>query len=147
MRIIICDDNQADLECHAAYIKKAADELNEPLELKKFNNASQVIFALEDSVLPVDAVFLDLRMPDIDGIKLAKDIRGYGYRNSIVFLTGSDVYWRSGYEIGALNYMIKGEVTQEKINDVVGRIAQESHALSAKYISVTSGGQTHNIRV
>jgi DNA-binding LytR/AlgR family response regulator len=59
--------------------------------------------ALAQSVEP-DIAFLDIRMPEMDGIEAARALSG---RVHIVFVTAFDEYAISAFEHGAVDYLLK----------------------------------------
>ncbi len=57
----------------------------------------------------VDVVFLDIQMPDLSGIELARvlDKGEYGIGPRIVFTTAFSQYALEGYKVDALDYLVK----------------------------------------
>lgn len=53
------------------------------------------------------AFFLDIQMGSMTGIDVAKKLRSSGYKGIIVFLTAFREYVFHGYEVRALNYLLK----------------------------------------
>jgi DNA-binding LytR/AlgR family response regulator len=58
-----------------------------------------------------DIVFVDIRMPGLDGLQLAQRIKGQAH---IVFVTAYDQYAIDAFEHGAMDYLLK-PVTAERI--------------------------------
>jgi len=57
----------------------------------------------------VDCIILDLRLPDIDGLDVCKQIRSFNDRVSIIMLTarGQEVDKLRGFKVGADDYITK----------------------------------------
>jgi two-component system response regulator LytT len=56
----------------------------------------------------IQLVFLDINMPDLNGIELAKIIAASQSNNTqIIFTTGYDRYAVESYKVGALDYLLK----------------------------------------
>lgn len=74
----------------------------------KYKNA---ISALQDAKLleETDLVFMDIHMPDLDGIELAKMIKAIQGDNAprLVFTTAYNQYAIEGYKLEALDYLLK----------------------------------------
>ncbi len=51
-----------------------------------------------------DIVFLDIRMPEMDGIEAARALAGQAH---VVFVTAFDQYAISAFEQGAVDYLLK----------------------------------------
>ena len=65
MRIIAVDDEKLALDALLGSIRKAAPEA----EIYGFNDAAEALDFLEDQ--PCEVAFLDVEMPEINGVELA----------------------------------------------------------------------------
>jgi len=54
-----------------------------------------------------DLIFLDIKMPSIDGMELAKKIRAMDTKVMIIFVTSLAQYAIKGYEVNAFDYILK----------------------------------------
>ncbi|TDT61892.1 LytR/AlgR family response regulator transcription factor [Fonticella tunisiensis] len=54
-----------------------------------------------------DVVFLDINLPGMNGIELAKKIRDFNKNISIVFVTAYDEYALEAFELYAMDYVLK----------------------------------------
>ena len=73
--------------------------------VSKFNNTSEFISAHPDNFV---IVFMDINIPnDINGMKAIKKLRAMGSKAVVIFCTRYAQYAINGYEVGALNYLIK----------------------------------------
>lgn len=66
---------------------------------------------------------LDIQLNNENGIAIAKQLRTAGYKGSIVFLTSYEDYVFDGYNVNALNYLLK-PLTYEQFYDCVTRVAE-----------------------
>ncbi|MGH4139399.1 LytR/AlgR family response regulator transcription factor [Clostridium sp.] len=70
-----------------------------------------------------EIVFLDIEMPEIDGVTLADEISKMGFPVNIVFATVFDKYAVKAFEINAIDYVLKPfsekrlQITMDKINE------------------------------
>lgn len=55
----------------------------------------------------IDVFLLDIQMKKLNGIEVAKTLRNNGYDGDIIFLTSFREYVFKGYEVHALNYLLK----------------------------------------
>jgi len=67
---------------------------------------------------PTDVAFLDIRMPVMSGLDVAREIAG---RTHVVFVTAYDEYAIAAFDEGAVDYLLK-PVSPERIDKVVTRL-------------------------
>lgn len=67
-----------------------------------FSNAIEALGALKEN--PVNLVFLDIQMPELSGLELAKLIPS---TTRIIFTTAFNQYALEGYRVHALDYLLK----------------------------------------
>lgn len=56
---------------------------------------------------PVDAAFLDIEMPKLSGLELAKQLKALNRRTGIVFVTAYDQYALDAFSVRASGYLLK----------------------------------------
>jgi DNA-binding LytR/AlgR family response regulator len=56
---------------------------------------------------PTDLVFLDIIMPELSGVEIAKRLREQGFTGPIVFLTSSNDFAAESYAVEAFSYILK----------------------------------------
>ncbi|MDQ4118311.1 MAG: LytTR family DNA-binding domain-containing protein [Actinomycetota bacterium] len=83
----------------------------------------------------IDVVFLDIRMPGLDGLELARVLSGMTVRPDVVFVTAHDDRAVDAYEIGAKDYLLK-PLRTERLSAALDRIVA----------SRSSAGQVEPIR-
>jgi DNA-binding LytR/AlgR family response regulator len=74
---------------------------------------------------PPDIVFLDIQIPDPNGLQVARII---GDRCHIVFVTAYDAHALEAFERGAVDYLLK-PVARERLAETVGRLQRRLQAL------------------
>jgi len=74
---------------------------------------------------PYSAIFIDIELPGINGMDIAKTIRANGFTAMIVFTTSHEQYVYEGYEAEAFRYLLK-PVTDSDIKICVARIIQDA---------------------
>lgn len=133
MRIAICDDE----EIYRVELKTLLDKLliNVDYNIDTFDDGNRLSESFMN--LPYDLVFLDIEMPAVDGITLAKKIRAVSEKVFIVFLTSHVEYAIEGYEVNALRYLTK-PVDLEKLKEVI-RYVQEKQGNSRHLIIKEEG--------
>lgn len=118
IKTIIVDDEQPSLD-------KLAKLLNESamVEIKgKFTQPFAALEFLETN--KIDAVFLDIEMPDMDGIELSNRVINIQGQIAVVFVTAYNQYAVEAFRLNALDYLMK-PATAERLNDTLKRIVTE----------------------
>lgn len=102
MKILICDDEQTNLNTLRIHIE----------EYMQNHHILYSMTALTDArVLPADAIFdlafLDIQMPYIDGITLAKQLRQHNPKLALFFVTNYDEYQDDAMDLQAFRFFEK----------------------------------------
>ena len=69
-----------------------------------------------------DAIFLDVRMPDLDGLELARVLRRFATPPQIVFVSAYDSAAVDAFELHALDYLRK-PVGRRRVEEAIERVA------------------------
>jgi DNA-binding LytR/AlgR family response regulator len=136
MRIAICDDQAECLEQTLSAIRKCISVAEARIDLFK----GGLSFLKEVKRAPYDLVFLDIEMPEMDGITLAKKLRKLSADVPIIFLTSHIEYALDGYEVNALRYLTK-PVKLEKIRDVISLVVDRMRQQRILWIKTDLGEQ------
>lgn len=101
MQIVIVDDEPLMLKRLANIVMKA-----EPTcRLETFGNAADALaFAKKNDV---DVFFLDIRLPEMDGVTLARKIKVLQPRANVIFSTGYSEYMPEAFLLNVSGYLLK----------------------------------------
>ncbi len=88
MRIAVCDDETAVLKLVSVFIRTEFENRREPVTVSSYTSAVRLISDLETKQF--DAVFLDIRMPEMDGFRAAEELRKNAPEAKIIFITTED---------------------------------------------------------
>lgn len=122
MNISLCDDNAQE----RAYIKTLvldwADRSGAGVSIREYPSAEALLFSYSD--FPPDILLLDIEMPGLSGVALAKKLRQDGNRLlRIIFITAYSDYISEGYDVAATHYLLK-PVDREKLFSVLSRAVE-----------------------
>ena len=104
IKIALVDDNKKDLAVMQGYLRSAMESGEFNFAFDSFTDSLEFIETYNGKY---DIVFLDIEMPMLDGMELARKLRKMGSDCCIVFITNMPQYALQGYEVEALAYLIK----------------------------------------
>lgn len=119
MKIAIIEDEKAHSQLLESYIQSFRREEQVQMELQYFESAENFLFVWEEEH-DFDLLFLDIQMAGMDGMSLAKQIRCQNEEVMIVFTTGISDYIQEGYEVEALQYLLK-PLKEESVHKCLSR--------------------------
>lgn len=73
----------------------------------------------------IDAVFLDVRMPGLDGLELARVLRRFERPPAVVFVSAFDDAAVSAFELAALDYLVK-PVSRRRLDEAIDRVVRHA---------------------
>ncbi|MBQ8611193.1 MAG: response regulator transcription factor [Oscillospiraceae bacterium] len=146
--VAVCDDAPRQREQLAALVQRWAAHSGREVRTELFADAAAYLFCHEESAA-VDILLLDIEMPGMNGVELARTVREKDSAVQLVFITGYMEYLAEGYDVEALHYLLK-PVEEEKLFAVLERAAQRL-AERRRSLLVTTAGETlrlplHEIR-
>ena len=107
LRICVCDDRKEDIASIKALVDRFAQRYPKyPIQASYFHIPYELLEALEKSG-GYDLYLLDIIMPHMSGIELAKKIRNRGERAKLLFLTTSREYGIEAIGVKASGYLLK----------------------------------------
>ncbi|GAA3250258.1 LytTR family DNA-binding domain-containing protein [Pseudonocardia petroleophila] len=86
----------------------------------------------------VEVVFLDIRMPGLDGLELARVFSSMAVPPSVVFVTAHDDRAVDAYEVGAVDYLLK-PLRSERLSASIDRILASRTAAMAEPVQQENG--------
>ena len=147
MNVLICDDNAKEREwCHKELLKNQG-YFEEGLEVLEYESGNELLFKYPDLDIDIDIIFLDIMMPGLDGITVAKKLRDMNYSGEIVFFTGTIDYAVNGYDYEALAYLIKGKTSSERFSEVLRHFLLRKGERSGEVIILRCAGETRVINL
>lgn len=149
LTVWICDDEKEHIE-QLQQLLKGIDTENRfriITSTQPESLLSELIHRTENGESLPDVMFLDIRMPGVDGIAFGKELRNVAPDVYVVFTTAYQEYAVEGYEARAFRYLLKPlqkETLQKVIKEIQGdmgrrkkliiKLAEEERILSLNEI-------------
>lgn len=102
MNILICDDMKQEI----TKLERVLNESGFDVKTVSFQSGYDALDYVRSGVF-IDVCFLDIVMPELNGVALAEELRSAGYVGEIVFLTTSNEYASESYNVKAFSYLLK----------------------------------------
>ncbi|MCR8630960.1 DNA-binding response regulator [Paenibacillus radicis (ex Xue et al. 2023)] len=123
LRAIIVDDEELSLKRLNKILSESGeieicDSFLNPLEAYEFVKSNQV-----------HVVFLDISMPEIDGMRLSSLLLELDASIDVVFVTGYDDYAVQAFDINALDYLMK-PVSSQRMSKTLDKL-KKRHRITA----------------
>ena len=98
---ITIDDEPFALKLISSFVEK-----NQDLELiSSFNSSKKALNFLENNL--VDCIFLDVEMPDLNGVEFAKILAKKNQKSLVVFVSAYSKYAIDGFKVSATDFLLK----------------------------------------
>lgn len=140
MKFLICDDDDLMLKKISLLIKNSPENKCYSNKIIEITNPTDVNIADE-----YDVAFLDIDMPQMSGIDLARKIHEQWPNTVIIFITNYVQYAPDGYEVGAFRYLMKNQITEKLIDYLDLAIKERTKRL--RVITIQINGERINVPV
>lgn len=142
IRIALCDDDLPFLQhLHQAAGQWFADH-QIPFSCTDFSSAKLLLDSLQ--TIRFDLFFLDIEMPEMDGMQLAKQIRETLPDSVILFLTSHDEFAPDGYRVQALRYLSK-QTWKKYLNEALSAAMAQLEKQESGSLAVSHYGNLQRI--
>lgn len=103
--IAVCDDSIEYGEIVTEIIKEVTIKNNIDCNISTYNSGKKLVQAFKENIF--DVVFLDMEMPELNGIETGLLIREISKNPVIFYLTSHKEYAYESYKVKAMNYLLK----------------------------------------
>ncbi len=135
--VAICDDNREYLDNIANMTAGIFKSMYLPCSIRKYIKPQTL---LNDSLgIKFDLIILDIIMPDMTGIELAKRIRAKNSSAEIIFVTTNKEFALEAFDVFPLTYITK-PINSEKFIGAIKKFTS-SHDFSASILIKNDGGE------
>lgn len=125
VRIAIVEDEDIYVEKLREYLEEYQKEFGETLEITVYRDGDGIVSQYQAQF---DIILMDIQMKFMDGMSAAEEIRRQDSRVVIMFITNMAQYAIRGYEVDALDYILKPVsyfAFSQKLSRAISRIPRE----------------------
>ncbi len=141
LRVLVIDDERPALD-ELSFLLERDDRVSEVHSTDSPTEALRLLQTLE-----VDAVFLDVKMPGLTGIELARVLSRFRTPPATVFVTAHDQHAVDAFDLNAVDYVLK-PVRAERLAEAVRRILATARTENpVEQVPVERGGVTRFLPV
>ena len=135
LRVLAVDDERPALD-DLARVLRAQPAVGEVATAESGEEALHALAGGEH----YDAVFLDVRMPGLDGVELARVLRRFASPPALIFVSAYESAAVEAFELRALDYLMK-PVSRSRVAEALARVEQRpADAMETLAVDVPGGG-------
>ena len=134
LKIIVCDDEVVQQRIIRALLEIQA-------ELKFYASGRECLLE-KGELMDTDIFLLDIFMPELNGIDIARELKNMGAEGKIIFITGGNDYITEAFEIHAFSYIQK-PVEYEKFAKVMHSVLKCLE--KARYMDIVADREKRRI--
>ena len=127
IRLAIVEDEDIYAEKLRDYLEQYQQEKGRSFRIDRYSDGAELVEDYRDGY---DIILMDIQMKLMDGMSATEEIRTLDQQVVILFITNMTQYAIRGYQVDALDYMVKPVEYfsfSRKMDRAVSRIKRESH--------------------
>ena len=102
--IAILEDQESDSQRLHGFLKRYTETYGTAFAVSVYRDGTELLNSYENGF---DILFMDIELPQMNGMKTAERVRQMNEQIPIIFTTNMAQYAIKGYEVGALGFIVK----------------------------------------
>lgn len=119
LRIAICDDEQTMVDSHVQTVKECLSGAGIAGELQTYTNGKNLLCDILEDHFHYDLILLDIEMPEISGMELARQIGPALPNVRMIFITSHVEFAIDAYELSIFRYVPKQDL-EKRLPGAIG---------------------------
>ncbi len=139
LKIAVCDDEKVFRKDLRKIISTELDLSGIGYQISEFSSGEELLDSLKNTDYQI--IFLDIEMKELDGVSVARELRARKNHSEIIFVTSHPDFVFQGYEVRALNYIMK-PYERDKIVSVLYSALEAQDISMEKYYVIEQQGKS-----
>ena len=139
----IVEDNPEDAQKLSGYLEDFFKNSDQEYSLKVFQSGLSFLDKYDPDF---DIVFMDIEMPDMNGMETAAKLRETDKEVQIIFVTNMAQFAVRGYEVEALAYIVK-PITMSMFSLIMDRALVRLDGEAERFVILKKDGETLRVPV
>lgn len=118
LTVYLCDDEQEYLDQYTEMLVNISKKNDIEITISCFRNGEELLFFLTESTNKADIIYLDILLGNINGLEVSKKLRQLDCKSEIIFLTTSEDFVFSAYDVAPVQYLLKYKTSLTRFEEV-----------------------------
>lgn len=143
IRIAIVEDDDIYKEQLIEFLNRFKHDTGESIEVTTYSDGDEIV---QNYTSSFDIILMDIQMNFMDGMSAAEEIRKMDSKVVIIFITSTAQYAIKGYEVDALDYILK-PISYFAFSQRLKRAIDRMKKREDQYITINVKGGLQRIKV
>lgn len=143
VRVAIIEDSEEDFAYLASLIQKFQAENGEEIFIKHYTSG---LLFLDEYKSDADIIFMDIELPDIDGVLASERLRLKDENVALIFVTNLAHMAIKGYSVAAVDFIVK-PVNYYKLSALLIKLIKKVKMSAGKSIMVSTSSSIAKINI
>ena len=141
INIAIIEDEREDFEYLAEGVQKYSESSGEPVAIRRYESALKF---LDEYKFDFDIIFMDIELPDINGVLASEKLRSKDNNVALVFVTNLAHLAIKGYAVSAADFIVK-PVNYYKLSALLEKLVKNIKLHRDNYIMISTANGMERI--
>ena len=110
IQIAICDDEEGAVVLHEEIVKGSLLKCGIGYKITTYTKSTNLLFDITDDEYFYDLILLDIEMPHVTGMEIAKRVKSHLPNVKIIFITSHTEYAIDAFELSIFRYVPKSSI-------------------------------------